>query len=151
MNEKVYLDANVLIAHQIKGHGDFELAKKLIEKLWHQKVLLFVSSLTFDEFWYGISVLLREQVEDKPFSCFAEVFDQLLTNILSWQNVKLVSFRNSEKELKKVLRLIKKYNLRPRDAFHLRIMNQQSIKTIATLDNDFRKVEEESGVVVLPN
>lgn len=146
MTEKVYLDTNILIAHQIEGHQDFNKAKELIEALWHQKSELFISGLVVDEFLYGIGLFLRGRMGEKPFSSFTTTFRQLLVKIMSWKNVRLVSFSNSEKELSAVLELIRKYNLRPRDAFHLQIMSQNNVNKIATFDNDFQKAEK-SGVI----
>ena len=149
MGKKAYLDANVLIAHQTRGHSHFQRAKDLLDELWQNRVQLVISSLTIDEFWYGISFILREQGENKPFSAHGLIFSKVLNNILSWRNIDLVSFQNSASELKKVLELIKKFNLRPRDAFHLRIMQQQRTNKLVTFDTDFQKVQKWGIIEIL--
>lgn len=148
MTKKVYLDANVLIAHQAKGHKYYSQAKKLIEKLWKGKTLFYISSLTVDEFLYGISVGLRVKAGDLPYSQFTPQLGSVLKNILSWENVHLVSFENTVENLHGVLKNITEYNLRPRDAFHLRIMEQVKITNLATFDHDFDAVQEAGRVKI---
>lgn len=151
MKKKVYLDANVLVAHQIKDHKFFDRAKDIIESFWRKDYSFVISSLTIDEFLYAVSLVLRATRSGEAFSEFSPVFRKLLRNILSWQNIELVSFENNPVELAVVLDLIRDYNLRPRDAFHLRIMQQQGVNELITFDSDFWKAEEQGAVEVISN
>ncbi len=149
MMKKVYLDANLLIAHQTKGHTHHARAKELIEKLWRQKSLLYLSDLTIDEFLYGISFILRGKNNRRPYSSFYPKLKGLINDILSWQNIKLVSFKNNPEALLAVLQAGEKYNLRPRDAFHWQIMQQQQVGKIATFDSDFQKAARQDVIEAL--
>lgn len=149
MIKKVYLDANLLIAHQAKGHTHHTQAKEFVEKLWRQRTLLYLSDLTIDEFLYGISFILRGKNNRSPYSSFYPKLKDLINDILSWQNIKLVSFRNNYESLSTVLEAGEKYNLRPRDAFHLQIMQQQQVNKLATFDSDFQKAARQDAIEVL--
>lgn len=150
MNSKVYLDANVLIAHQVKGHKYYQKAKDLISALWEEGESLVISSLTVDEWWFGLVTVLRQspKMKAEPFSAFAPQVQKSIEAIFSWGNIELVSFQSSESEVFEVLRLIKRFNLRPRDAFHLRTMQQQDMHKIATFDQDFIKVTQDDLVEI---
>ena len=48
--------------------------------------------------------------------------------------------------LPEIMRLMRKYNLKPRDAYHLLTMLENEIEYIATYDKDFDKVIK-SGII----
>ncbi len=149
MKKRVYFDANVLIAHQLTNHQYFTQAKQLLETLWKQGSVFYLSSLTIDELFYGIGFCLRAKDKNKPYAKIAAQLKEIFAAIISWQNVELISFDNNLTEIIQVLSYIKKYNLRPRDAFHLQIMKQNQLKKIATFDNDFKQVEKLTDLSIL--
>ena len=151
MTNKVYLDANVLISHQVSEHKYHLRAVKILDELWEKQTILVVSSLTLDEVFYGIIFILQQFQKDKkgvPFSSYAQILEKVIGNILSWNKLELVEFRNNPVELLETIKIIKKYNFRPRDAFHLRIAEQNEIQKIATFDLDFACLEN-AGIKII--
>ncbi|OGG15667.1 hypothetical protein A3D77_01410 [Candidatus Gottesmanbacteria bacterium RIFCSPHIGHO2_02_FULL_39_11] len=149
MIKKVYLDANILIAHQVSGHEFHERAKKIIDNLWSENAFLLISALTMDEFLYGIVFLLRGEKNDNSFGSFASILSKTVQAVLSWNTTRLIEFENSEDSLINILDSIKTYNLRPRDAFHLECMKQNKVFAIATFDNDFNPLSKNEKITVI--
>lgn len=152
MSRKVYLDANVLIAHQVNNHDYHQQAVKLLDDLWKKGGNLLISSLTMDEFFYGVVFIFRSLQPSRknyPFSSYASLLSKTVSAILTWEGVELVEFKNNPAELLQTVILIEKYNLRPRDAFHLRIMQQQDITSLATFDQDFNDLAKEEKINIL--
>ena len=144
MTDKVYLDANILIAHQVKDHNYHQKATKLIDDFWLKKCILAISALTMDEFFYGIVFILQrsqQNIKTVPFATFAPKIEKATQAILSWNTIELVEFKNNPHEIMKTINIMKNHNFRPRDAFHLRIMQQNGIDSIATFDNDFNRLK----------
>jgi len=140
MTQRVYLDANILIAHQVRGHEFHRRATSIIDELWNKKCHLVVSSLTMDEFFYGIIFILKSTQKEKTiqsFGSFAPIITTSTSAILSWERLETIEFKHTPGELLSIVKLMGTHNLRPRDAFHLRTMQQQEITQIATFDNDF--------------
>ena len=152
MSQKVYLDANVLIAHQVNNHEYHQQAVKLLDDLWKKGSNLLISSLTVDEFFYGVVFILRSLPPSRkshPFSTYAHLLRKSLSAILTWEGVELVEFQNNSDELLQTVTLMEKYNLRPRDAFHLRIMQQQETNSFVTFDQDFNDLGKVEKINIL--
>jgi len=154
MTQTVYLDANLLIAHQVRGHIHHERAKQLIDTFWQKQQTGIISSLAIDEFLYGIAFILQSAQKEKasmPFKTYAAPMQHALQAILSWQNIRLVEFTANAEEYTAVIQLIQSENLRPRDAFHLQIMQQQQTSQIATFDHDFDHLSAHLGIHIIPD
>ena len=129
MEEKpvYYLDSNVFINSSI---NDLEIGNKcrsLLKEISSGKIIGITSCLSFDE----IIWILRKI---KP-----EGLIELSKSLLAL-NVKFVDVNKSI--LYKVVEIIEKYKLKPRDAIHLATMQINNCKTIITSDSDFNKISE---------
>lgn len=151
MTNKVYLDANILISHQVQGHDYHQRAVEILDDLWQKQYAFVISSLTMDELFYGMVYILRQDKtsnKDAPFSSFSGILEKVTKNVLSLNRLELVEFRNNPNELLEIVKIIKKYNFRPRDSFHFRVMEQNKLKEIATFDRDFQ-ILEKRGIKVI--
>ncbi|MBI2029268.1 type II toxin-antitoxin system VapC family toxin [Candidatus Gottesmanbacteria bacterium] len=137
MTQKVYLDANILIAHQIQNHPFYEKSLEVIDSFFQQKFVFVIASLTMDEFMYGTIQALKIIDKNKKFEYIIDELNKATRAVLSWENLELIDFQHTSLELLTVISLMKKYHLKPRDAFHLRIMQQQNINNFITFDHDF--------------
>ena|SRR3989344_5396030 len=152
MTDKVYLDANILIAHQVSNHQYHTRAMDIIDRIWKKRHSFVISSLTWDEFFYGLIFILQSVAKDKTktsFDLHTQVISEATEKEFSWERLELVEFRHNPTEVKIVLKNMQRYNLRPRDAFHLCIMQQQNIRQIATFDHDFNRIKEKGGLIIL--
>lgn len=96
---------------------------------------LVLSSLSLDEYEYTV---LRSFNNPKP-----EIIKNLKSGfrkLLKISDIKLINPPLEFKKHFKVLNLMQKYNLKPRDAYHLFIMLENKVKFLATFDSDFDKV-----------
>lgn len=130
-----YLDANLLVYLHDRNSPFYLEAKLLIEKLFQQKYELIISSLVLDEYEHAI---LRSSTATK-----SEIIRRLKIStrkIFKLPTLKLVNPPLEPKRHLKVINFMAKYNLHPRDAYHLFIILENKIKYFATFDGDFDEV-----------
>lgn len=132
---RCYLDSNILFYFQDKKSPFHNQVQELIGKLILQKTELLTSPLTLDEFLQGS---LRFSGRSKQ-----EMRNELkrsLKKIFSLPKFQLINPPVDRGRHLKVVNLIAKFNLRPRDAYHLFTMLENKIQYLATFDNDFEQV-----------
>lgn len=132
-----YLDANVLVYYQDPGSPLHDAASRIIENLLANGFSLTFSSLSLDEYEYTVLSSIN-----KPK---LEVLKRLRVGFSRLLKIPTVSLINPPLELKKhhrVFNLMAKFNLKPRDAYHLFIMLENKVKYLATFDSDFDQVFE---------
>lgn len=126
---KCYLDANVLIYFVQKKSPFHQKSLSVLTSIIKSKLKLIpvISPLCLDEFLYHIHGKISQKTID-------------LKSILKIPNLAIVNPSVKPKDQMKVLRLMDKFKLRPRDAYHLLTMQSNKIKYFATFDNDFNSV-----------
>lgn len=145
---KVYLDANFLIAYFVDNHDDHNVSKLLFFNLLQQDCVTYISTLGLDEAWYKIYEVLQKDVpkeKRKPIQSFYSDIKQVLEAIRNLpENIKVVQFENDlETGVKQAVENIGSFNFRPRDAFHLAYMQDLKLKSIITKDKmGFDKVPD---------
>lgn len=133
--KRCYLDANFLIFLQDFDSSFYPKAEVILKKLIEEGFVLFISALVLDEFLMGSLRLSGKSAEQMK-----ENLRLGLKTIFNIPNINLVNPpQDSEKHLK-VVNLMAKFNLKPRDSYHLFIMLENKIKYLATFDSDFEKV-----------
>ncbi|MBI5393554.1 type II toxin-antitoxin system VapC family toxin [Candidatus Woesearchaeota archaeon] len=122
-----YLDANffiyALFDQTIRGKN----ARKIQEDIINGKKKTVTSVLTIDEVMW---VLLKNQKK--------HLLRKVIEDIYSMPNLNILEV--SPSIALKALDIMEKYSLKPRDSFHLAIMQQQNITVIISDDADFDKV-----------
>lgn len=177
-NEKIYCDANFLVAYGAKAARQPELQKKakaLFAQILVSKCILVASPLTFDEAWNAVKIeagpkrikhkylyqlerkilfrigLKLKRIDMVEYFSFADVTNDLknITSLfLSISRFEVVQLLDNTEGIKLALSDLDKFKMRPRDSFHLAIMQTNNIKYILTRDvNDFNK--EGMGVNIL--
>ncbi len=124
----IYLDANFFILANFDLTEKGGNARKLQESIIQGRKAV-TSALVLDEvIWVLIKnkkhSLLRETIQD--------IYSLPNTDIIEVNS--MIPFS--------ALDFIEKYNLKPRDAFHVAIMKEREIKEIASDDSDFDRVSE---------
>jgi len=113
----------------------------LLKNLWEKGYSFCYSLLTIDEFWYGLVFLTRKNKKtDAPFASFADMLEKVTEELFMMGTPRFISLSFDKENIGKTLGLIKKFNLRPRDALHLQTMIENNIDEFATFDNDFNEV-----------
>ncbi|MDI6819906.1 MAG: type II toxin-antitoxin system VapC family toxin [Candidatus Hodarchaeaceae archaeon] len=125
----MYCDSNLFIYPAIYVGGKAAMAGKVLEALAEGKLEGLTCSLTIDEVlwivWKNASkVAAIEQAK----------------RVLEFPNLKVVDTRASD--MRKAMDLIKKYDLRPRDAIHAACSLNHAIFSIISDDADFDAVGE---------
>lgn len=134
---KCYLDSNVLVYFQNAGSIGHDESCKLLSKLEHEEVLIFISPLCLDEFIHEMGKNILEKTGQKNY--FEKIL-LVLNSILELPNLLIINPPMDISSQKRIVEIMKEYNLRPRDAYHLLTMQANKIDGFATFDNDFRKV-----------
>lgn len=122
----MYLDANFFI----HLHGDNgpkgEVARKILQRIVKGEKAQ-TSALTFDEVMW---VLRRAEKSEEIRGILEETYATPHLEILDvTADIPL-----------KALDIMEKYNLRPRDAFHLALMHKHNIKILVSEDADFERI-----------
>ncbi len=128
---KCFLDSNILIYLKDDSSANHLKTVKSVRNLIKNRTRLFISPLCLDETIHSFSIIFK-----KDFEKVTKVIYELLDIPL----LEIVNPPTSINENKRVLSLMKDYNLRPRDAYHLLTMQANNIDGFATFDNDFKKV-----------
>lgn len=102
-------------------------------------IYFFISPLTIDEFLYVVKYYL---IRGKTTHLY-QILRKALDEILDIPNLLIVNSPHDEKSQLKVVNLMEKYSLSPRDAYHLLIMEYHRISYFFTFDNDFKAVFKE--------
>jgi predicted nucleic acid-binding protein len=168
-----FLVAYLIPAKREKDKVYNEKAQKAFAWLIVNNCKMYLSSLVFDEFWnsvrkeagvkrirnklrfyisgflqnFGIRGLIDAGVD---YYTHYELYSDLRKytgEILSFPKVKIVQFNNIIDGIKQALENIKQYQMKPRDAFHLSLMQNLQIPFILTQDPKFLNIEPESGII----
>lgn len=137
-----YLDANILVALKNEDSSFHQRAVILLESLFKNNYFLMISPLVLDEFLYVVLYLLKLKKKKN----IHELLEKSLKDI--FQIVKVINPPTSKKAQLRVVELMKKYNLRPRDAFHLLTILSSKIESCATFDSDFVQVKKKKLIKV---
>lgn len=130
-----YLDANFLIYLDDYKSPFHNQTKSIFKRLLFKKYTLVLTPLILDEYLYN-----SLKLSVKPRSEAILALKRRIKNIFRLPGVKLLNPPLEFKKHFKVLNLMNKYNLRPRDAYHLLTMIENKVKYLATFDRDFKEV-----------
>lgn len=133
---KCYLDSNILIYFKNEASPYHQQAVKTISQLVADYVKLFISPLVIDEFLHSFSLELKKGRIKNIYINLKKALQDIL-NIPDLSLINPPLEKNSQIE---VIAIMRKYNLRARDAYHLLIMQANNIPSFATFDTDFEKV-----------
>lgn len=138
MMKKCYLDSNLLIYYKDQDSPFHLQAKNIIKKLNPTKYQLYISSLVIDEVLYSFrKIMLYSRL---PATKIYKELNKLITSILTLEHLNIINPPSDKTANKKVVEIMRNFNLLPRDAYHLLIMQEHGIKNFATFDKDFQKV-----------
>lgn len=135
-----YLDANLLTFLGNESSPFYQKALDIVDKLTREGYELVLSSLSLDEYFHSV-IRFSQDSRDLTIKNLKKAYRKLLK-----LNIKLINPSLDEKKHLKVIDLIVKYNLHPRDAYHLFIMLENKVKFMATFDSDFDKVFENGRI-----
>ncbi|GEM_PF-758106 len=147
----IYLDANFLVHWAYPKTDDIKRRIRiLLAKIMVKKYRLASSCLALDEMWYSVKKEYNKS-NNAAFNCSGGPIFNLLNKFTDQvlRKVALLQFADCEKGTKDALSNIGIFDLRPRDAFHLSLMQNNLIDKIATNDNDFIKVESLAGIKII--
>ncbi len=123
----IYLDANFFVIYNFDRTIKGEKARKILSEIIAGKKAI-TSSLALDEVMWVI-------IKNKKIRALRETIEDIYAALNL--TVKEVA---SHIPLD-ALAIIEKYNLKPRDAFHVAIMKSFGVTEIVSDDSDFEKVE----------
>src|SRR3989344_7080307 len=122
----MYLDANFFIFANFSKEKQAIKAREILKEINNGKKAI-TSVLVLDEvMWILIKMKLKEEI--RPL--IEEIYS--IKNLEVKETPNLVPLR--------ALDFMETYNLKPRDAFHLAIMEEFNIKEIVTDDADFDEI-----------
>lgn len=141
MKRSCYLDTNLLIYFQNSQSNYHEQAVATLDKLVQAQYQIFISSLVLDEYIYNTLKLLVGTREEKLANLKSS-----LKQIFKLPKFNLVNPPSEPKKHLRIFVIIAKFNLQPRDAYHIFTILENKIKYFATFDSDFDKVFNTSKI-----
>ncbi|MBU1110468.1 type II toxin-antitoxin system VapC family toxin [Patescibacteria group bacterium] len=134
--EKCYLDSNLLVYFKNEDSPFHLKTCQVIEQLVIASFTLCISPLVLDEFLFQVYYLLKQRRQKKIYNLLLKA----LQDVLALPGLVLVNIPEQPESQLHAVELMKNYQLRPRDAYHLVTMQKHKIRHFATFDTDFRKV-----------
>jgi predicted nucleic acid-binding protein len=125
--DKCYLDANLLIYFVQKNSPLHQKSISLLTSITESRLIPVITPLCIDEFLYHTHGSIAQKSID-------------LKAILKIPNLTIANPSIVPKDQMKVIKLMDRFKLRPRDAYHLLAMQSNKIKYFATFDSDFNSV-----------
>ena|SRR3990167_8174205 len=138
MKSKCYLDSNILIYFLDQKSPYHKKTKNLIGKLDPDTYTLIISPLVIDEFLYTLKrIMTTENMRSEQiFKDLGRAYDA----IVALKNLEIAPVSIDKSINRKVITIMEEFHLRPRDAYHILIMQENSIDEFATFDTDFKRV-----------
>lgn len=168
-----FLAAYLIPAKKDKDKIYNKKAQKAFAWLIVNNCEMYLSPLVFDEFWntvkkeagerkvrnklrfhinsflqnFGIRGLKNPGIDYYSHYDLYPDLRKYTDNILSFSAIKIVQFNKIIDGIKQALENIKQYQMKPRDAFHLSMMQDLQISFILTRDSKFLNMDSKSGII----
>lgn len=142
---RIFLDSNFLVYYKDELSLFHKDVLNRLEEWMKSGIVFCISPLVLDEFLY----VLKFRYKDKKKN---EIFQSLRKAVREILEIPFIELVNSPTDLKnqvKVVEYMEKYNLRPRDAYHVLTMVYNKIDSFATFDSDFKKVFDDKLIIHL--
>lgn len=140
--KRAYLDSSFITCLFISGHTLHASALKCIAMLMADKYKLYISPLVLDESWWAIFKeknklgLAKSDITD----CINDLNNSWET-LVNYKVIKLIQLKNPiNRGVNKTLDYIGKFNIHPRDSFHISIANDNKIIDIFVHDSNLLKI-----------
>lgn len=154
-NEKIYIDSNIFIYVVLENPKYISSCKTFLEKVERGEIKAAISPLVVDEVCFKIIIeklksklgidtnsKIIQKLKEKP-ELINKTKPELITFLFIIENYKGLEVVSVDPHTgTKTFSNILNYNLFPRDALHLSVMDFHGIKNIATADPDFERVGE---------
>lgn len=138
--KRFYPDSNFLTAFLYENHEFHQKAYTELEKiLLNTESTVLISTLVFDETWMALHKC-SEESRLKSFRDFSEQAEEIFRIIREDTRFHIIETANSEKLLEYAFIGARKYNLRPRDAFHYAYVKMWDA-VLLTFDTDFASTD----------
>lgn len=134
--KRYYSDANFLTAFLFENHEFHNAAEKTMGVvLADGKNRLLISTLVLDETWMALH-RCSEESRKRSFSDFAQDIEEIVEEIKRNDKFIFIDSPNTKQLVAYAIQGARKYNLRPRDAFHYANALLWDA-TLLTFDSDF--------------
>ncbi|MFA5776298.1 MAG: type II toxin-antitoxin system VapC family toxin [Patescibacteria group bacterium] len=140
-SDAVFLDSSFLIAYQISGDDFHTKAKNILTDLYKKGIVLILNPLIMDEVWYVSRTLTRKKLAKPTEKNIQEALRIITEDTLAIRKLKIVNPVFKHQDIREVLSIMSKYDLRPRDALIVKSMQILGVNKIATFDTDFDRVK----------
>ncbi len=155
--EMVYIDSSIWIRHYSSDLQSRKECTNFLRSVELGKYRAFISTLVVDEVSY---ILLKQKAQElldenrhykimdklkkdkELFSQCWEIAQEHVYHVLAMKEKGVLRIISQMPELEMFSSTINKYQLFPRDATHLSLMQSMNISDIVTTDSDFDKIRE---------
>jgi predicted nucleic acid-binding protein len=147
---KIYIDTNILLYSAFNHPNLGESCRNFLERVDRGRMEGYVSDFVLNEVFHKLMVAevtkkFKISTADAIFYIRAnpKVISELET---IWEEMKLIEESNivilkNTTVFPEFVQISRKYDLMATDAFHVTVMRKSGIRTIATFDRDFERVD----------
>ncbi len=126
--QEVYLDSNVFIYSMVSESDLGQYCRELLKKVLEGEIIAYTSVLTFDEVFWKVKKLSNKE------KAISTTQSMLLMPNLNFLDTNMNTVLGAH-------RLIREYDLDPRDAIHAATCKLNDIQTIISEDLHFDKLD----------
>ncbi|MBM3284123.1 type II toxin-antitoxin system VapC family toxin [Candidatus Gottesmanbacteria bacterium] len=134
--KKCFLDSNFLVYLKDSLSLHHQAAAKKLSNLISANASLYISPLILDEFLY---IFQKAIIIEKLAAPYRQL-QRAVEEILQIPSLSIVNPPAAASKQMQVISYMEKYNLKPRDAYHLITIISNGIDSFATFDEDYKKV-----------
>jgi len=145
-SSEIYLDTSFLAPYLLAPHQKYQEAQKLMARLLIGSNRLVLSALVLDETMNVIKEVMQSQEDaanlkkGKNHKDYISDIRKAVDTVIQNSNFRITQFNDEISGCSKAVDNIDNFTLRPRDAFHLSYMQDQSIDYIVAGDKKFDKI-----------
>lgn len=148
----VYLDVNILLHARDQASQRYRTASACLRELILQDVEVNVSTLVFDELWWGLfkwsyRMLTGHELTGSEYKNNVEVWrrdwpivQRISNEMLAWKRLRILESHPAVAVVRLAMELVTRNPLAPRDAFHLALALHYNIPGFVTGDSDFDRL-----------
>lgn len=142
-NEKVYIDANFLVAYLVPNHGHHIKAGATMVDLLAANNVLYFSPLCLSETLHGIIKEKRKDAtfKNNPTSSFYSDVKNATDVLLAFPQLELRQFENNLRQgCVNAVDYMRDLNMKSHDAFHVAHAKDLNINYVVTNDSSFDSI-----------
>ncbi len=159
--DKIYLDSNILLSAFLKNHKFHHKAKSLLFAMFSYHSVAYLSPLSLDESWWALIKIEYKKIYRRDFDqhwlknnmyfiqdCqnLLNAFQEFIDKYIQKKKFQILDLES--RIINNAYSNLINIPMMPRDSFHLAILRENGVSTIATTDTDFDNIPDQNLQII---